>query len=86
MALKHFEASRGNVDFLKTAHSKAMTALVQGHTLDVNLSAGIIAIAAGYVWISKVGESASAVPTPRTYVRCFEHVFLLFPFIHRWVW
>lgn len=56
MALKDFEASRGDVDFLKVARGKAMTALVQGRTLDVKLSAAIIAVAAGYVYMSKVRE------------------------------
>ncbi|CAB1109347.1 unnamed protein product [Ectocarpus sp. CCAP 1310/34] len=54
MALKNFEASKGNVRFLETAHSKAMTALVQGHTLDVKLNAAVIAVSAGYVHMSKV--------------------------------
>lgn len=60
MSLKNFEASQGNVRFLDAAHSKAMTALVQGHMLDVKLSATIIAISAGYVHMSK----ASSVPRP----------------------
>lgn len=54
MALKNFQASKGNVRFLETAHGKAMTALVQGHTLDVKLGAAIIAVSAGYVYMSKV--------------------------------
>lgn len=53
MSLKNFKASRGNVRFLETAHSKAMTALVQGHSVDVKLSAATIAVAAGYVHMSK---------------------------------
>ena len=56
MSLKNFEASRGNVRYLETAQDKAMTALVQGHTLDVKLSAAIIAVSAGYVHMSKVSE------------------------------
>lgn len=55
MSLKNFEASNGNVRFLETAHSRAMTALIQGHSLDVKLSAAIIAVSAGYVHMSKVG-------------------------------
>lgn len=54
MSLKNFEASKGNARFLETAHSRAMTALVQGHTLDVKLSAAVIAVSAGYVHMSKV--------------------------------
>ncbi|CAB1112091.1 unnamed protein product [Ectocarpus sp. CCAP 1310/34] len=57
MALKNFEASKGNVRFLETAHSKAMTALVQGHALDVKLNAAVIAVSAGYVHMSKVSSS-----------------------------
>ncbi|CAM9600789.1 unnamed protein product [Ectocarpus sp. 4 AP-2014] len=60
MSLKNFEASQGNVRFLDVAHSKAMTALVQGHTLDVKLSATMIAISAGYVHVSK----ASSIESP----------------------
>ncbi|CBJ33668.1 Hypothetical leucine rich repeat protein [Ectocarpus siliculosus] len=54
MSLKNFEGSKGNVRFLETAHSKALTALVQGHTLDVKLSAAVIAVSAGYIHMSKV--------------------------------
>lgn len=54
MGLKNFKASKGNVRYLETAHDKAMTALVTGHTLDVKLSASIIAVSAGYVHTSKV--------------------------------
>ncbi|CAM9388126.1 unnamed protein product [Ectocarpus fasciculatus] len=54
MSLKNFEASKGKVRFLETAHSKAMTALVQGHTLDVKLTATVIAVSTGYVHMSKV--------------------------------
>ncbi|CAN0185850.1 unnamed protein product, partial [Ectocarpus fasciculatus] len=54
MSLKDFEASKGNTRFLETARSKAMTALVQGHNLDVKLSAAIIAVSAGYIHLSKV--------------------------------
>lgn len=54
MPLKNFEASDGKIRFLETAHSKAMTALVQGHCLDVKMSAAIIAVSAGYVHMSKV--------------------------------
>ena len=53
MSLKDFKASSGNVRFLEIARSKAMTALVQGHCLDVKLSAAIIAVSAGYVHMSK---------------------------------
>ncbi|CAM9644246.1 unnamed protein product, partial [Ectocarpus sp. 12 AP-2014] len=60
MSLKNFEASQGNVRFLEAAHSKAMTALVQGHTLDVKLSATIIAISAGYVHVSKIESPCDA--------------------------
>eukprot|EP00752_Nemacystus_decipiens_P006605 g5942.t1 len=60
MSLKNFEASNGNVRFLETAHSKAMTALVQGHSLDVKLSAAIIAVSAGYVHMSKVDSPSEA--------------------------
>ncbi|CAM9931760.1 unnamed protein product, partial [Ectocarpus fasciculatus] len=54
MSLKDFEASKGNTRFLETARSKAMTALAQGHNLDVKLSAATIAVSAGYVHLSKV--------------------------------
>lgn len=56
MSLKDFQASNGNVRYLEVARSKAMTALVQGHTLDVKLSAATIAVAAGYVAMSKASE------------------------------
>lgn len=56
MSLKNFEASSGSVRFLETAHSKAMDALVQGHSLDVKLSAAIIAVSAGYVHMSKASK------------------------------
>lgn len=53
MSLKDFEASKGNARFLEVARSKAMTALVQGHTLDVKLGAAIVAVSTGYVHMSK---------------------------------
>lgn len=67
MSLKDFDASGGDVEFLKDARSKAMTALVQGHSLDVKLSAAIIAVAAGYVYRSKVIYLAPCLTAP---VRC----------------
>lgn len=57
MSLKNFEASKANVRFIEAAHNKAMTALVQGHTLNVKLSAAIIAVSAGYVFMSKASTS-----------------------------
>ncbi|CBN75537.1 conserved unknown protein [Ectocarpus siliculosus] len=60
MALKNFTASGGNVRFLDVAHSKAMTALVQGHTVDVKLSAAVIAVSAGYVFASKTDSPLEA--------------------------
>lgn len=54
MSLKNFEASNGNVRFLEEARSKAVTAFIQGHTLEVRLTAAIIAVAAGYVHMSTV--------------------------------
>ncbi|CAM9218603.1 unnamed protein product, partial [Ectocarpus sp. 12 AP-2014] len=60
MALKNFIASSGKVRFLDVAHSKAMTALVQGHTVDVKLSAAVIAVSAGYVFASKTDSPLEA--------------------------
>ena len=72
MSLKNFEASRGNVRYLETAQDKAMTALVQGHTLDVKLSAAIIAVSAGYVHMSKVSEHLPKLGSSAT--RCIKHI------------
>lgn len=71
MSLKNFEASKGKVRFLETAHSKAMTALVQGHTLDVKLSATVIAVSTGYVHMSKVSASF---PLPRSTMQLLLYV------------
>lgn len=57
MSLTNFEASNGNVKFLDTAHKQAEIALVQGHSLDVKLSAATIAVAAGYVYMSKASNA-----------------------------
>ncbi len=56
MSLKDFQASGGDVEFLKHARRRAMAALVQGHSLDVKLSAAIIAVSAGYVHVCKVSS------------------------------
>lgn len=56
MALKDFEASDGSVQYLTVAREKAMIALVQGHNLDVKLSAATIAVSAGYIASCKVSE------------------------------
>lgn len=64
MALKDFEASSGDVGYLKEARSKAMTALVRGHSLDVKQSAGIIAVAAGFVHMSKASKRSSPLTSP----------------------
>ncbi|CAM9515693.1 unnamed protein product, partial [Ectocarpus sp. 13 AM-2016] len=60
IALKNFTASRGQVRFLDEARSKAMTAVVQGHTVDVKLSAAVIAVSAGYVSASKTESPLEA--------------------------
>eukprot|EP00903_Cladosiphon_okamuranus_P009444 g9004.t1 len=60
MPLKDFEASGGDVGFLKDARSQAMAAFVQGHCLDVKLNAAMIAISAGYVYTSKTGSPGDA--------------------------
>ncbi|CAB1108795.1 unnamed protein product [Ectocarpus sp. CCAP 1310/34] len=60
MALKNFTASKGQVRFLDEARSKALTALVQGHTVDVKLSAAVIAVSAGYVFASKTESPLEA--------------------------
>ena len=81
MSLKNFQASNGNVRFLEIAHSKAMTALVQGHSLDVKLSAAIIAVSAGYVHMSKVGDGrtlSSSIREPHFRGACLQAVTVIF--------
>lgn len=60
MSLDDFAASGGEVKHLEKARDKAMEALSQGHTLDLKarFSAGVIALAAGYVGNSKVKKAA----------------------------
>lgn len=60
MALKDYEASRGDVDYLKIAREAAMKAVVLG-ALDVKLSAAIIAVSAGYVYKTKASTLTFAV-------------------------
>lgn len=54
MSLKGFVASGGEIYYLHRATSEAGKALLQGHTLDVQLTAATVAILAGYVSKSKV--------------------------------
>lgn len=54
MALTNFMGSRGDIIFLTEAHSKSMTALTDGNSLDIQLGAAVIAIAADYIKRSAV--------------------------------
>ncbi|CAM9341471.1 unnamed protein product, partial [Choristocarpus tenellus] len=56
--LNSYVASEGDVRYLMEAERSANIALVQGHTLEVRMRAGVIAVVAGYIQHSKVDSPA----------------------------